>query len=119
MRAMGLRVLFDLMMGDMGDGLAGGLGQILVYLSYNREAEAEADAAALALLEAAGIGAQGLARFFERLAETRGGMPAALQLLSTHPSHDARARLFAAAAGRGGAAMSEADWTALQGICGG
>ena len=119
MRAMGLRVLFDLMMGDMGDGLAGGLGQVLVYLSYNREAEAEADAAALALLEAAGIGAQGLARFFERLAETRGGMPAALQLLSTHPSHDARARLFAEAAGAGGAAMDEADWDALKGICGG
>ncbi len=119
MRAMGLRVLFDLMMGDMGDGLAGGLGQILVYMSYSREAEAEADAAALALLEAAGIGAQGLARFFERLAKTRGDMPAALQPLSTHPGHDARARLFAAAAGRGGAAMSEADWTALQGICGG
>ena len=71
------------------------------------------------VLAAAGIGAQGLARFFERLAETRGGMPAALQLLSTHPSHDARARLFAEAAGQGGAAMSEADWAALQGICGG
>ena len=118
MRAMGLRVLFDLMMGDVGDGLAGGLGQALVYLSYNREAEAEADVAALALLAAAGIGAQGLARFFERLAETRGAMPAALQLLSTHPSHDARARLFAEAAGRGGAAMSAEDWAALQGICG-
>jgi Zn-dependent protease with chaperone function len=118
MRAMGLRVLFDLIMGDMGDGLAGGLGQVLVYLSYNREAEAEADVAALALLEAAGIGAQGLARFFERLAETSGDMPAALQLFSTHPSHDARARLFAAAAARGGAAMSAEDWTALKGICG-
>ena len=44
-------------------------------------------------------------------------MPAALQLLSTHPSHDARARLFAEAAGRGGAAMSAEDWAALQGIC--
>ena len=42
---------------------------------------------------------------------------AALQLLSTHPSHDARARLFAEAAGQGGAAMSAADWAALQGIC--
>ncbi len=45
-------------------------------------------------------------------------MPAALQLLSTHPSHDARARLFAAAGGAGGAAMSAEDWRALQGICG-
>ncbi len=119
LRAMGLRVLFDLMMGDLGDGLAGSLGQALVYLSYSREAEAEADAAALARLAAAGIGAQGLARFFERLAETSGDLPAALKLLSTHPSHDARARLFAEAAGRGGAAMSAADWAALKGICGG
>jgi predicted Zn-dependent protease len=119
LRALGLEVLFDLMLGDMGDGLAGGLGQVLVYLSYSREAEAEADTAALALLAAAGIGAEGLARFFERLAETGRDMPAALKLLSTHPSHDARARLFAAAAGTGGPAMSEADWTALRGICGG
>ncbi len=42
---------------------------------------------------------------------------AALRLLWTHPGHDARARLFAEAAGQGGAAMSAADWAALQGIC--
>ena len=72
---------------------------------------------ALDLLEDAGIRADGLAAFFRRLAATGWELPAALRLLSTHPSHDARARLFADAAGQGGAAMSTADWAALRGIC--
>ncbi len=117
LRSLGLQVLFGLLLGDLGEGLFGSLGAAMLSFSYTREAEAEADAVALDLLEDAGIRADGLAAFFRRLAETGWELPAALQLLSTHPSHDARARLFAEAAGQGGAAMSTADWAALQGIC--
>jgi Zn-dependent protease with chaperone function len=117
LRSLGLEVLFGLLLGDLGEGLFGSLGAAMLSLSYTREAEAEADALALDVLEGAGIRADGLAAFFERLAETDRELPAALKLLSTHPSHEARARLFADAAGQGGPAMSAADWAALQGIC--
>ncbi len=118
LRALGIEVLFGLMLGELGEGLFGGIGASLLSLSYSREAEAEADRVALALLDQTGIGAQGLAAFFERLAESGGKLPAALQLLSTHPSFDTRARLFAGAKSGTGPAMSEADWAALKGICG-
>ena len=119
LRGLGLKVLFGLMLGDLGEGLFGGIGTTLLSLSYSREAEAEADRVALALLDDTGIGAQGLATFFERLAAGGDTLPAALQLLSSHPSHEARARLFARAEASTGPAMSEADWAALKGICGG
>ncbi len=118
LRSLGVEVLFGLMLGDLGEGLFGGIGASLLSLSYSREAEAEADRVALALLDHTGIGAQGLAAFFKRLAEGSRELPAALQLLSTHPSHEARARLFAGAKGSAGPAMSEADWAALKEICG-
>ncbi|MHA1154337.1 MAG: M48 family metallopeptidase [Alphaproteobacteria bacterium] len=119
LRGLGLEVLFGLMLGDLGEGLFGDIGTTLMSLSYSREAEAEADRVALALLDQTGIGTQGLAAFFDRLAETDGDPPSALQLLSTHPSHEARARLFARAEGAEGPAMSKADWAALKGMCGG
>ena len=70
-------LLFGLMLGDLGEGLFGGIGTTLLSLSYSREAEAEADRVALALLDDTGIGAQGLAVFCERLAEEGGKPPAA------------------------------------------
>ena len=57
------------MLGELGEGLFGGIGASLLSLSYSREAEAEADRVALALLDDTGIGAQGLSAFFKRLAE--------------------------------------------------
>ena len=116
LQSMGLGILFDLMLGGVGDGMLGSLGETLVGLSYSREAETEADTAALDLLRETGIGAQGLAAFFERLREKGFDMEGALQLLSTHPSHESRARLFEDAGG-GGPGMSPADWAALQAIC--
>ena len=118
LRSLGLEVLFGLMLGDLGEGLFGGIGTTLLSLSYSREAEAEADRVALALLDDTGIGAQGLAAFFERLAADGPELPAALQLLSSHPSHETRARLFARAKASARPAMSEADWTAMKGMCG-
>ena len=118
LRSLGMEVLFGLMLGELGEGLFGDIGASLLSLSYSREAEAEADRVALALLDHSGIGAEGLSAFFKRLASEGPDLPAALQLLSTHPSHEARARLFARAEGSGGAAMSASDWTALRGMCG-
>lgn len=118
LRSLGLEMIFGLMLGDLGEGLFGSIGETLLSLSYSREAEATADREAIALLGGADIRADGMAAFFERLAEGEWEMPAALQLLSSHPRHDARRQLFDQASGRGGAAMSDADWSALQGICG-
>ena len=117
LRGLGVEVLFGLMLGELGEGLFGDIGATLLSLSHSREAEAEADEVALALLDDTGIGARGLAAFFERLAESGRELPAALQPLSSHPSHEARARLFADAADAG-PAMSASDWAALKGICG-
>ena len=118
LRSLGLEVLFGLMLGELGEGLFGGIGASLLSLSYSRDAEVEADRVALVLLGDTGIGARGLAAFFKRLAEGGPKLPAALQLLSTHPSHEARARLFEGAMGAQGPAMSAADWAALKEICG-
>jgi predicted Zn-dependent protease len=118
LRSLGMEVLFGLMLGELGEGLFGGIGANLLSLSYSREAEAEADRVALALLGDTGIGAQGLSAFFKRLAEEGADLPAALQLLSTHPSHEARARLFDRAESAKGPAMSAADWAALKEMCG-
>ncbi len=118
LRSLGLEVLFGLMLGELGEGLFGGIGASLLSLSYSREAEAEADRVALALLGETGIGTEGLSAFFTRLAEGGPELPAALQLLSTHPSHEARARLFANAGGAEGPAMSASDWAALKEMCG-
>ncbi len=118
LRGLGIEVLFGLMLGDLGEGLFGGIGATLMSLSHSREAEAEADQVALALLDHTGIGARGLAAFFERLAEDGPDLPAALQLLSSHPSHEARARLFARAKSSTAPAMSASDWAAMKEMCG-
>ncbi len=73
---------------------------------------------ALALLGETGIGAQGLSAFFKRMAEDAPDLPSALQLLSTHPSHQARAQLFDNAPQAADAAMGAADWAALKAMCG-
>lgn len=115
-RHMGLRALFGLVLGDVWAGPLGGMSETLLQLSYSREAEAEADRVGLALLSAARIRADGLAAFFERLAREGADLPPGLRFLATHPSHESRAELFAAARG-GGPAMSADDWAALRAIC--
>lgn len=115
LQTLGVSALFDLMLGDAG--VMGGVGETLLRLSYTREAEAEADTAALDLLSGAGIRSDGLSRFFQRMSEDQGDMSGPFQILSTHPSSEARARLFAEAGGAGGPGMSADDWRALRGFC--
>lgn len=115
-KSLGLAFFFGVMLGDLGSGIVGLAGETLVSTSFSREAETEADQEALTLLQGAGLSAEGVSRFFARLEETYGDMPAALALLSTHPSNESRAQRFAGAGGA--AALSEADWQALKAICG-
>jgi Zn-dependent protease with chaperone function len=115
-KSLGLAFFFGVMLGDLGSGIVGLAGETLLSTSFSRAAESDADTTARALLEGAGLGARGLAAFFARLEETYGDLPAALALLSTHPSNESRQGFFT---GPGGApAMPEADWQALQAICG-
>ena len=62
----------------------------LVGRSYDRDQEAEADRLGRALLLQAGIHPDGMATFFERLAQEGPSLPA---LISTHPDSGERARL--------------------------
>jgi predicted Zn-dependent protease len=115
-KSLGLAFFFGVMLGDLGSGAIGLAGETLVSTAYSRDAETEADGAALELLGRAGLRAEGVAEFFARLQETYGDMPAALALLSTHPTNESRAQRFTGATGA--AALSEGDWQALKAICG-
>ncbi len=118
-RTIGLSLVFELLVGDASGlvGLGAGIGETLLGLSYSRADEAEADAAAVAMLAAAGIRADGLARFLARLEEQGGDIPQGLAFLSTHPPGRERAEAVRAAAGAGGPAMPPAEWRALASIC--
>ncbi len=89
----------------------------MIGLSYSREAECEADTAALDLLHGTGVRADGPGRFLKRIGERQGDMPGALNLLSSHPSSEARAKMAAAAGSGGTAGMTDAEWRALREIC--
>ncbi len=117
-RGMALDLLVESLLGGSG-GLAGDLGAALIGLSYSREAEVEADATAIALLHAANLSAVGLGRFFGRMSAREGEASAAFALLSTHPSSRMRAVLAREAGDAGETALTEEDWQALKGICGG
>ena len=90
-----------------------GLGQ-LSELRFSRTQEEDADRAGFDALVAAGISTEGMARFFDRLAETSGAPPS---FLSTHPSSTDRA---AAIRGRANALANAkpkplaVDWAAVQ-----
>ena len=91
------------------------------------DGEREADAHALTALAAAGVSSQGLQRFFERQQQApKPGWQAPSPLLAlgnwarTHPPDAERLALIRAAGQTvGSAAMSDADWAALQKVCAG
>jgi predicted Zn-dependent protease len=92
---------------------------MLLLTAYSRADERAADRQALAILEAAGIDALGLASFFGRLVKKHGEMPEILSYIGTHPDLAERRYLAQIASGRGRSpALDEADWQALKGICG-
>lgn len=120
LRAAGSAGIVSIVLGDVSGGSAIGIiGDQLLQSSYTRKAEAAADAFALEMLQDAGINAAAVADFFDKLAGLQEGF-APPEYLSSHPSSEARAkRARDHAAGQGGttAALPEADWIALKGIC--
>lgn len=118
LKSLGITFFFGIMLGDMGSGAIAAAGETLVSVTYSREAETEADTFALNALQSAGITADGLVSFFKRLQEVEGDLPGVLQLLSTHPSSESRAKVAAKRSnGSKGQAMSANDWQALKAIC--
>lgn len=117
-RALGVGVFATMITGDASGLVASGLGAALAG-AYTREDESAADLGALALLEAAGIGSDGLALFFRRLATMEGRQGQVLAWLGTHP--DSTSRAEAVEARRLPAprlpALSDGDWQAVKRIC--
>jgi predicted Zn-dependent protease len=116
MRRAALSALATLLFGD--GTFVTETGQVLVELSYSREAEAEADRFALEKLGQAGIRTDGFARFFERLAKKENQLPELLKYFSTHPASGTRAEQARAQDTSDDPGMSARDWAALKGICG-
>lgn len=86
--------------------------------AYSRDVEAEADAEGVAILERANIDGRGLIGFFNlvRKLEKKGlKIP---EFFSSHPLTDRRiAAIEAATSGKGGPAMSKAEWNAVKQVC--
>lgn len=119
LRAAGSAGLLTMLLGDFTGAAAIALvGEQMITASYTREAEAAADDFALEMLADAGVGAEGLARFFDTMGDMQGlELPA---YLSTHPVTVERARAardFARAQPESAPILNAAEWQALRRIC--
>lgn len=112
---LGLGVVVSLILGD--SSLAS-LGQLALALSYSREMEREADARGIALLQRAGIRADGMSAFFGVIKEDMrtGAFGRLPEFLSSHPDLDARIAATKQPS-TGAPAMSAAEWQALRRVC--
>ena len=79
---LGWRAVLGVALWDFSGGIWGDMARELGSLSYSRDLELEADREGVQLLRRAGLPAEGMASFFERM-EKNGKSPPAL--LSTHP----------------------------------
>ena len=107
------RLAYNLVGQSLGWG--GAMAGQVTALSYGRQAEAAADASALETLRRAGLRADGLGRLFEHMEHADGDLLPAF--LSDHPSSASRAAL-AHVEPVGRPAFSDAEWAAIQGMCG-
>lgn len=115
-----LGVVLSALLGDVtGSFLFIGAGEMLLHASYTREKESEADNHAFDVLQQAGIGARGFAKFFDRLAaeEKKRNTSGLFSILSTHPPSEDRAARAAASGLNGSSPISAADWRALKSAC--
>lgn len=116
-RAIGVGAFVSILTGGSDFGAVA--ATLLVTISYTRGFEAEADAFAADTLARAGIGTEGLARFFDRAARAAPAGRFAQGYLDTHPDPAERAASLRAQGGRASAppVMTSAEWLALRKIC--
>lgn len=118
-RSMGISLVFNVLLGGLGSGASGAVGQALVSSAYSRDAERNADSTALDILSGAQISPKGFADFFDRLSEMEGKSANALSFISSHPPSGERARAARDAISTNvQPALSDSDWKSLQAICG-
>jgi predicted Zn-dependent protease len=118
-------VLMAALVGDVSSVVAYGLegARTLGDLQMSRAAEAEADREGMRLLQEAGIDAQGMITFFEKLSRHEGGRGDAVpRYLRTHPTTTERIatlRALAAAAPKPERRLlPDADWNDVKSLCG-
>ncbi|NCW45312.1 MAG: hypothetical protein EBV77_07520 [Gemmatimonadaceae bacterium] len=94
----------------------GGLSQVAISVGANvltakfsRTDELEADSAGIAYTTRAGVDPRGMIRFFARLREQSGNVPAYLEWVSTHPVEDTRIAAAKRLIGPGAPASSPAE----------
>ena len=116
MEQLGLGFFFGMLLGDVSTGAVALSGEVLLSLSFSRQAEGEADDLALEYLGRAGLDARPLGDFFSRLQALYGSAGDWPRIVSTHPPSGERASKFRNAPA-GDNALSAADWLALRGIC--
>lgn len=111
--------VIGLFFGDFaGAGMMAGFGEQLINASHTREAERAADRFAVERLAATGASSAPMAGFFTRMREDVGEGGLFGGYMSSHPSFSEReAMLKDAAVDDPTPILTEAEWTALQGIC--
>lgn len=84
---LGLRAVMAVALGNLSGGIWSDMASELAELSYSRDMESEADLEGLQYLRKSGLSAEGLASFFEKMADQE---EADIELLSSHPVSDKR-----------------------------
>ncbi len=142
-RAMGLTVAAQFIFAG-GSETFGGIGTVLVALTFNRAAEREADDIGLKILKQSAVDPKPLAGFFTRMLKKHGfdgdktlkkekgetdsaferrrklqrGLAQSLEMFSTHPPSEERVKTInAAATYTPRPVLSDAQWKALKAIC--
>jgi len=120
LRAYGFGLVTKLVVGGFSSdvGTVADAGGLLLALRHSREAEREADRTALQLLDATGMRADGLARFFGKIMDEQGGKDGAQQMgvFSTHPPTTERIEATKRPP-TGAPAMTAREWQALRAVC--
>lgn len=100
-------------------GDVGAVGTMVLMLNYGRRDEAQADRAALELLDKAGIRANGLADFFDRMAEKQKDRINFTGFLRTHPPLADRSALMHGhkPTRATGPALTDRQWEDVRAVC--
>jgi predicted Zn-dependent protease len=122
LRSAGSVGVLGLLLGDFAGGLVVlYLSEWLIQASYSRDAEAAADLYAHQMLASAGLPAEPMARFFQRLHDEYGDAEGLLSHLASHPDLTGRAAAARDAdtvAGTGFVpVLTAGEWADLRAIC--